>query len=121
MAKPKSVCISPPNSSALYAITSTGPATMNGISVQPTRITPNTPSTSAPSRPAATTATNTAGGGVRGQADREEERQYGRDQVADQHPRRQRGADHHVGQVPRGVRRVQQRPPIPPPPRPRRV
>src|ERR1044072_10047680 len=61
-AKPKSVCIRPPNSSALYAITSTGPATMNGISVQTTRITPNTPSTSAPSTPHTTTATTTADG-----------------------------------------------------------
>ena len=61
-AKPKSVCMSPPNSSALYAITSTGPATMNGISVQPTRMTPNTPSTSAPSSPTTTTATSAADG-----------------------------------------------------------
>ncbi len=45
-------------------MTRTGPATMNGISAQPTRATPNTPRASAPARPAAITATST-GDGIR--------------------------------------------------------
>ena len=63
-AKPKSVCIAPPNSSALYAMTRTGPATMNGIRVQPTQYTPTTPRASAPARPTTTTATR-ADDGIR--------------------------------------------------------
>ncbi len=43
-------------------MTSTGPATMNGISGQPTTITPATPRASAPARPATATATRTADG-----------------------------------------------------------
>ena len=58
---------------------------------------------------------------VRGQPDGQEERQHGGDQTAGLHPRRERGADHRVGQVPGRVRRVQQRPPVPPAPRSRRV
>ena len=39
-------------------MTKTGPATMNGISVQPTRATPATPRASAPARPTMTTVTS---------------------------------------------------------------
>ncbi|HXL94436.1 MAG TPA: hypothetical protein VN969_36350 [Streptosporangiaceae bacterium] len=39
-------------------MTSAGPATRNGTSTQPTRMTPSTPSASAPSSPTTTTSTS---------------------------------------------------------------
>ena len=52
----------PPNSSALYAITSAGPTIMNGSSTQPTLATPATPNATAPASPATVTATSVGAG-----------------------------------------------------------
>src|SRR6266851_3087849 len=52
----------PPNNSALYPTTSSGPTIMKGSSAHPARLMPSAPSASAPARPATVTATSAAGG-----------------------------------------------------------
>src|SRR3982074_3387539 len=103
---------------------------MKGTSATPTRPTPATPRPTAP--PRATTEITTRGAGapgpavglveqVRGDADGEEKGEQRGQQPAAVDPRRQRRPDHHVGEVPGGVGRVEQRPPLPESAAPRRV